>query len=154
MADEFFPAGLRHYWKSSFLRSLGDDAIDTLVTRFETVPSPRTIMIVEQLGGEVARVDADAMAFPQRSATFNFLVTSMWPDPQDDEENIAWTRALSDAMQPFASDAAYLNFIGVEGEDRVRSAYGTVRYEQLVALKKEYDPTNFFRLNQNIKPAP
>ncbi len=154
MADDFFPAGLRHYWKSSYLRSLGDDAINTLVTRFETVPSPRTIMIVEQLGGAVARIDAEATAFPQRSATFNYLVTSMWPDSEDDEKNIAWTRALADAMEPYTSDAAYVNFLGAEGHERVKSAYGTVRYEQLIAIKNNYDPTNFFRLNQNIKPAP
>jgi FAD/FMN-containing dehydrogenase len=153
MADDFFPPGLRHYWKSSFLPRLSDDAIDTLATRFETVPSPQTIVIVEQLGGAVARVDGAATAFPHRFWDFNFLTTSMWPDAQDDEENIAWTRDLWDAMQPFTSDAVYVNFLGVEGEERVRAAYGTTRYEQLVALKNEYDPTNFFRLNQNIKPA-
>jgi FAD/FMN-containing dehydrogenase len=153
MADDFFPAGLRHYWKSSFLHGFSDGAIDTLATRFETVPSPQTIVLVEQLGGALARIDAAATAFPHRHWPFNFLVTSMWSDRRDDEKNIAWTRGLWEAMQPFTANAVYVNFLGVEGEERVRAAYGSARYEQLVALKNEYDPTNFFRLNQNIKPA-
>jgi FAD/FMN-containing dehydrogenase len=153
MADDFFPPDLRHYWKSSFLGALSDDAIDTIVTRFETVPSPQTIVIVEQGGGALARVDPGATAFPHRTWEFNFLVTSMWGDSRADEDNIAWTRDLWDAVQPFASDAVYVNFLGVEGDERVRSAYGP-NYKRLVNLKRKCDPTNFFQLNQNIPPAP
>ncbi len=101
----------------------------------------------------MSRVGENETAFGYRNWAYNFLVTSIWTDPADTEANIQWTRELWDAMQPFLADAVYVNYLGDEGEDRVRKAYPAAKYERLVALKTQYDPTNLFRMNQNIKPA-
>jgi hypothetical protein len=77
----------------------------------------------------------------------------MWADPADTDRNVAYTRALSAAMKPWASGRVYLNFIGDEGHGRVVAAFGTENYSRLAALKKTWDPTNVFRHNQNIPPA-
>ncbi len=151
MADVFMPRGLHNYWKSSFLRVLSDDAIDTMLSYFAAVPSPLTPVFLEQCGGAIDRVGKQETAFPHRGWPFNFLVTSIWADPVESERNIRWTREFWEGMQPSAADAVYVNFLGVEGEERVRAAYGA-NYERLVALKNKYDPTNFFHLNQNIMP--
>jgi FAD/FMN-containing dehydrogenase len=106
------------------------------------------------LGGALARVAEDATAFGQRDAAHNVVVNAVWTeDDPDARGHIAWARDSFDAMQPHARDRVYVNFLGEEGPDRVRQAYGTEKYDRLVALKREYDPTNFFRLNQNIPPT-
>ena len=152
LADILMQRGFHNYWKSSFLRELSDEAIETLLSHFAPVPSPLTPVFLEHCGGAIDRVGAQETAFPHRGWPYNFLITSIWADPADSEKNIRWTREYWEAMQPFAADAVYVNFLGVEGEERVREAYGA-NYDRLVALKDEYDPTNFFHLNQNIKPT-
>jgi FAD/FMN-containing dehydrogenase len=78
---------------------------------------------------------------------------ALWADPADDDAVIGWARGFRDAVRPFASGGTYLNFIGDEGEDRVRAAFGERKYRRLTAIKARYDPGNVFRGNQNIKPA-
>ncbi len=118
-----------------------------------SVPSPLTVLIIDHYGnGAVQRVGERETAFPHRKGDFNTVITSQWTDPADTEKNIRWTRELWEAIQPFSANAAYVNYIGDEGEDLVKKAYGS-NYERLAELKKKYDPTNFFRLNQNIKPT-
>lgn len=154
MADFLFPRGFLNYWKSNFLTELSDGAIDTVVDFYLRVPSPMTVIVLEHNGdGAMSRVGENETAFGYRNWAYNFLVTSIWTDPADTEANIQWTRELWDAMQPFLADAVYVNYLGDEGEDRVRKAYPAAKYERLVALKTQYDPTNLFRMNQNIKPA-
>ena len=154
MADALWPRGLQNYWKSNFLPDLSDTAIETILAHFTHVPSPQTIVVIEHVGGgAMNRVEANEMAFAHRNWPYNLLVTSLWTEPADAEKNIGWTRQFWEAMQPFVANAVYVNYMGSEGEDRVKAAYGA-HYERLVALKKKYDPTNFFRLNQNIKPTP
>jgi FAD/FMN-containing dehydrogenase len=150
--DPGYPSGRRNYWKSSFADELSDGAIDTLVSHFERVPSPLTALAYEHLGGAIDRVETEATAFSQRGAAFNLLITSGWENPADDEVNIRWTRDLWEAMQPFSRAAAYVNYLSEGEQDRVRAAYGE-KYDRMVALKTTYDPTNLFRMNQNIKPA-
>ena len=151
-SDWAWPPGFLNYWKSSFLKGLSDSAIDTLLSFYARVPSRRTIVVLEHNGdGAMSRVPVDATAFPYRNWPYNLLVTSVWDNPAESEANIRWTRELWEAMQPFRADAVYMNYLGEEGEDRVRQAYGP-NYDRLVALKNKYDPTNFFRLNQNIRP--
>ena len=153
MFDPFVPHGWHRYWKSVELPPLTDDAIDTLIDHTSRITSPRSYTIVFQLGGALARVAEDATAYPQRDAAFNVNVNAVWTeDDPDAHRHIAWARDLFDAMQPHASDRVYVNFLGDEGPDRVRQAYGTEKYDRLVELKRKYDPTNFFRLNQNIPP--
>jgi FAD/FMN-containing dehydrogenase len=98
------------------------------------------------------RVAPDATAVAHRAWDYNVVITAMWTDPAEAERNIAWTRAYWETLQPFAPEAVYVNYLGVEGEERVRAAYGA-NYDRLVALKNRYDPTNLFRLNQNVPPT-
>lgn len=95
----------------------------------------------------------DATAFGSRNAPFNAHYLSMWPDPADTETNIAYTRKVSTAMKPWTTGRVYLNFIGEEGGDRVEAGFGPEKYARLRELKKEWDPANLFRHNQNIPPA-
>jgi FAD/FMN-containing dehydrogenase len=153
MADFLWPIGFYNYWKSSFLTGLADGAIDTILDFFTRAPSPRTVVVIEHNGdGAMNRVAAEETAFGHRNWPYNFLVTSIWTDPAHSEVNIQWTRDFYHAMQPFLADAAYVNYLGEEGEERIRSAYTPAKYERLCALKKKYDPANLFRLNQNFKP--
>lgn len=153
LGGPLYPPNRLNYWKSSFLKELSDDAIETMIAQFATVPSPFSAAALEELGGVVSRVGRDETAFGERSAHYNLIITSEWIDPAESEKNIQWARDFWEAMQPFESEAVYVNYLGTEGEDRIKAAYGPTKYERLVALKNKYDPTNFFRLNQNIKPT-
>jgi FAD/FMN-containing dehydrogenase len=155
MADFVFPTGMHNYWKSSYLKGLSDDAIEVLAINFARVPSPHTAIVLEHNGdGALERVPESATAFGSRGWPYNFVVTSAWSDPKDIERNIAWTRGLFEAMRPFMAEAAYVNYLGGdEGADGLRAAYGAAKYERLAVLKMKYDPTNLFRMNQNVRPA-
>lgn len=154
--DAGAPAGLRNYWKSSFLESLPEEAMRTLVERFREAPSPLCKMFIECIRGEATRIARDSSAFDHRDSPFNLLVLGGWELAGDDERNIAWTRETWKAMQPYASKGVYVNYLNEEadeGSDRVKEAYGAVKYARLAALKAEYDPGNLFRMNQNVRPA-
>ena len=146
--------GMQNYWSGDFFAELPDEAVDVLVTHATKPVSPLTQIILIPGGGAIARVDEDATAFGQRDAPWNIHYLSMWPDPADTETNIAYTRALATAMKPWTTGRAYLNFIGDEGAGRVEAAFGPEKYARLAALKRTWDPTNLFRHNQNIAPAP
>ena len=154
MADFLWPPGLHSYWKSSYLTELSDGAIDILVDFFARVPSPRTVIVLEHNGDSAwDRVPDSATAFGHRAWPYNFVVTSAWSDPKDAKRNITWTRELFDAMRPFAAQGAYVNYLGGdEGTDGLKAAYGS-KLARLAALKAKFDPTNLFRMNQNITPA-
>ncbi len=154
MADFLWPPDFYNYWKSSFLTGCSDGAIDIMLDFFARAPSPRTVVVIEHNGdGAMSRVAELETAVGHRTWPYNLLLTSIWSDARDSEVNIRWTREFWDAMQPFMADAVYVNYLGEEGEERIRSAYGVAKYERLVALKKKYDPSNLFRINQNIGPA-
>ena len=153
MFDPLVPHGWHRYWKSVELPPLTDDAIDTLVEHSSAPTSPKSYCIVFQLGGALARVGEDETAFSQRGAAHNVNINAVWTEEDPDaERHIAWAQDYFDAMQPQAGGRVYVNFLGEEGGNRVRQAYGARNYERLVELKRAYDPTNFFRLNQNIEP--
>ncbi len=105
------------------------------------------------MGGAIARVPDEETPLALRDAAYNFHVLSMWAEPVEPEKHMSWAREFAEAMQPWTSERTYLNFIGDEGEERVRTAYDPETYRRLVALKDKYDPTNMFCLNQNIKPG-
>jgi FAD/FMN-containing dehydrogenase len=159
--DDRFPAGRQHYWKSNFLTDFSEEAIDVMLHFAAERPSPapvhgaigpsRSGIGFQHVHGVAARVDPAATAFPHRHAHHDFLILAQWTDPADAEPHIAWTRAFFEAMRPFTERAVYVNGLGVEGEDRVREAYGA-NYPRLAAIKGRYDPTNLFRANQNIQP--
>jgi FAD/FMN-containing dehydrogenase len=149
--DAGFPPGRRHYWKSSYLKELSEEAIEVMAEYVSEMPSPATGVGLQQMHGAASRVDPTATAFPHRDEHYDFLILSQWADPAESERNVEWTRSLFEAMDPFFEEGVYVNNLGDEGEDRVRAAYGA-NYERLLDLKGKYDPTNLFRLNQNIPP--
>jgi FAD/FMN-containing dehydrogenase len=154
MADFLWPTGRLNYWKSCFLESLSDAAIGVITDFFAHVPSPGTVVVLESLGNSsIQPLPESSTAFVDRHYPFNVLITSAWSSPAESDRNILWTRQFYDAMQPYAAKAAYVNYIGDEGADGVRAAYGEQKLFKLAALKAKYDPGNLFRMNQNIKPA-
>ena len=154
MLDEGFPPGLQVHWRSEFIKSLPDDFIDAAVAAFERVPSPLSALLIEQFGGAVGRVPRDATAFDQRDSDYNLVIVSRWADPAKADPNVAWARSTSEAVKPFTTGRVYVNYIGVgESPDRVRAAFGKEKFARLAAIKKKYDPTNVFQMNQNIPPG-
>jgi FAD/FMN-containing dehydrogenase len=152
--ENFNPPGMRNYWKSDYLTQLSDDAIDLLVEEYPSVPAPYTHVIIEQMGGAVSRIREDDTAVSHRDARYNVAIIGMWAESAEDERTIGWVRRLWESLRPFTSGGVYVNYqMADEGEDRLRGAYGPEKYERLVALKDKYDPTNLFRLNQNIRPT-
>jgi FAD/FMN-containing dehydrogenase len=148
----------RWYYKTGYLDGAmmqGTRFVDELIAHADfPSPSPMSRIVIEQLGGAVARVPTDATAFVHRAAPFDLIVIAGGFPPQDSEKNVQWARETSVAMRAFMSGAAYVNYLGADaGTDAVRAAYGPA-YERLVALKHRYDPDNVFRLNQNIRPRP
>jgi FAD/FMN-containing dehydrogenase len=153
MLDGGFPKGALNYWKSSFLSTLTDDAIDTLVRLFRECPAPMGALMLEHFHGAVTRVPVAATAFPHRQTGYNLLIASQWLDPAQSDECIAWAKRAYDAMRPFMARGRYVNYLGDdEGGDSVALAYGS-NFARLREIKKAYDPANIFQLNQNIQPA-
>jgi FAD/FMN-containing dehydrogenase len=152
LLDATAPHGLGYYWKSEYLRPLTDDLIDTLVERAWRVATPESYTILFHLGGAVGRADPEASAFEDRQATHAVVIDAVWSKPAHAAACTAWTRDFWEAVRPYSTGRLYVNFLGDEGQDRVRAAYGAAKYERLRALKRTYDPTNFFRLNQNVAP--
>ena len=155
MFDEAFPPGRHHYERADFMAGISDEAIDILVAGLQTVTSPLSAVIFQQMGGAVSRVGGDQTAFGHREAQYVMATFATWLDPGESEIHIRWARELSEAMKPFTTGGVYVNALGREadeGTNRIKSAYGP-NYERLVALKNKYDPTNLFSHNQNIKPT-
>jgi FAD/FMN-containing dehydrogenase len=151
--DPFFPAvDLRYYWKSLYLANLEAEVIDEIVRWVQCRPSPLSMASVWALGGALGRVAPDATAAGERTAPFLLEILANWTTPEETEPNVTWARGFFTAMERFGSGKANLNFPGL-GEDPqfVRAALGQ-NFARLVALKRKFDPTNLFRLNQNIDP--
>ena len=111
-----------------------------------------TTVLVQPQGGATARVPDGETALGWRGAKWSVHYLGMWADAGENEAQIAWTRKVADAMKPWAQEGTYLNYLSDEGEDRVKESFGD-HYKRMEDLKNKYDPTNFFRLNQNIKPT-
>jgi FAD/FMN-containing dehydrogenase len=143
MFDAAQAPGRLNYWKTAYLSQLGDTAIEVIVDGARRMASPLSALAVYQLGGAARLADA----------AFCVNAAATWIEPRDLDRNINWTREFAAAIEPCSTAGAYVNFLGEEGRERTRSAYRE-SYDRLVALKNRYDPTNFFRLNQNIEPTP
>jgi FAD/FMN-containing dehydrogenase len=147
------PPGLRNYWTADYLADLPDAALDVFAEHSDRMPVPSAAQsIIFPWGGAIARVTAEDTPMAKRDAAYVCHPFVLWENAADDERHIAWGRNLSAAMKPFASGGTYLNFIGDEGQDRVRAAFGD-SYDRLARVKRDYDPDNFFNRNQNIRPA-
>jgi hypothetical protein len=152
LIDPNFPSGRLNYWKAHFLTELSDDAINLAVEGLRKAPSRYSSIALEPMGGSVARVAASDTAFSHRAATYSLLILAGWEDASETEANVVWARDLWDQLQPMAAAGVYVNYLGGEGEQRVRDAYGP-NLARLSEIKSKYDPENFFRMNQNIRPA-
>ncbi|MGH8092295.1 MAG: FAD-binding oxidoreductase [Chthoniobacterales bacterium] len=150
--DPLLAKGARNYWKSHNFSRLSEGAIDAIIEYASKLPSPQCEIFIGTIGGQTTRVAPDAMAYSSRDANYVMNVHGRWESAAEDAAVITWAREFFAKSKPFASGGAYINFLTEEETDRIESAYGPV-YNRLVALKKKYDPTNFFRMNQNIKPV-
>jgi FAD/FMN-containing dehydrogenase len=150
--DPSVPHGWHYHWRSCELPPLTDEAIDVLVEQTARITSPRSYVIVFQLGGAVARPELDT-AFSQRDAAHNVNVNAVWLEGDSDaDRHVRWVHETHAALEPHARGRVYVNFLEDEGPERVRAAYGPATHDRLVALKRRYDPANVLRGNQNLSP--
>ncbi|HSE07980.1 MAG TPA: FAD-binding oxidoreductase [Nocardioidaceae bacterium] len=145
--------GNRHYWSAEYHDSFPDDALDILVRSALEAPSELAQQIVFRWGGAVGRVAEEDTPMTQRDAQWVTHPFAVWQEPLEDRANIEWVKQFRRDIAPYATGGVYLNFIGDEGEARIRQAYGEAKYDRLRQVKAAYDPDNVFRGNQNIAPA-
>ena len=151
--DPFFPKGLQWYWKGDFVTSLPDEAIDTHITEAGKAPSELSLMHLYPIDGAVRRVPKNATAWNAREATWSMVIAGVDADPKNADALKTWGRAYWTAIHPFNLEGAYVNFMmDDEADGRVQATYGE-NYTRLASVKAKYDPGNFFRVNQNIRPA-
>jgi FAD/FMN-containing dehydrogenase len=150
--DPLLTAGARNYWKSHNLTTIEDGLIDVILRYAEKLASPQCEIFVGALGGATARPTAESTAYPHRDARFVMNVHGRWNDAADDTRGIGWARDFCEAAAPFATGGVYVNFLTADETDRVRAAYGS-NYQRLARVKRQYDPANLFRQNQNIEPS-
>jgi FAD/FMN-containing dehydrogenase len=152
-SDASYPNGQRNYWKSHYVDQLTDDVVAEVMEHAERMTSPLSSFYFQHLGGAIDRAGRETAAFGHRGAGFDFTILTVWNDPTEDAEQMAWARDFFTALQPY-STGVYVNNLGSEGADRVKAAYAPETYQRLVELKTLYDPENTFRLNQNVAPRP
>jgi len=145
------PVGRCYFERSSTLEELSDEAIEVIAEYGQARTSPFSQVLIQHLHGAASRVPPSGTAFAQRQESYILGMFSSWTDDEA-QKHIEWTRAFWTAIRPFGGLGVYVNFLGDEGEERIRASYG-VNYERLVSLKNKYDPTNIFHLNQNIQPT-
>ena len=154
LIDEATPHGLHNYWKAENLPELSDGAIDTLIETAAGMTSPLSMLVLEPKGRAISRMGEADSALGGRDAAHTLYAFSMWTDPAESDTHIAWTRSLMETMAPFTMPGVSLNFTSDQQEAKARESFGSAeKNRRLTALKDHYDPTNFFRLNQNIRPS-
>ncbi len=150
--DPLLTPGSRNYWKSHDFARLDDGALDVIVEYAGKLPTPQCEIFIAHLGGAVGAVPSDATAYTHRDAEFVLNVHTRWDDPAQDAQCVSWARDFFERSAPYATGGVYVNFMPEDEGGRVAAAYGS-NYQRLVELKDRYDPENFFRLNQNIRPT-
>jgi FAD/FMN-containing dehydrogenase len=152
MLDAAYPKGALNYWKSSFLSQLSDTAIDVMIENFARCPTPMGQLLLEHFHGAPTRVGVTDTAFPHRAEGYNFLVLGEWMAQADTDRCVAWAKQTYAEMEPFFAAGRYVNYLGDdETGEPMAAAYGA-NYRRLREVKTRYDPTNFFHINQNIRP--
>jgi len=151
MADSDFPHGRRYYTKSGYFTYLDDASMDRLIESVATIPSPETMIELAYLGGAAGGVATEETAFGDRSAPFVLTLLANWAEASVDACHISWVRGIFQQLRPSMKPGVYVNFMSGDEQDRVPEAY-QARWDRMVAVKSHYDPTNFFRLNQNVPP--
>jgi hypothetical protein len=152
MFDPLYPAGLQWYWKADFVNEISDAAIDGHMKHGPELPNMFSTMHLYPISGAAGRVGSNDTAWSYRDANWAEVIVGVDPDPANREKITSWTRGYFDALHPYSAGGAYVNFMMEEGEDRIQATYRG-NYDRLATIKAKYDPDNFFRVNQNIKPA-
>jgi FAD/FMN-containing dehydrogenase len=155
MLDGGGPFGIRGYFKAEFMEELSNTAIDKLVKYGAERAGPMAQLLMEPMRGAISRTGDDETALGRRDVPWCYHALAMWmePDAETADAHVTWAKTLAEDLKPHTTEGVYLNYISDEGEARVRSTYGAVKYDRLVALKDKYDPDNMFSLNQNIRPS-
>jgi len=153
LLDPLWPAGAQNYFTGSMLNQLTDEAIDALLAQHASGRAPVHELHLHHGGGAMARVPAGATAFGHRDAAYILNIIARSPDREGFEEHAGWARTAHRAMDPWSTGGGYVNFTSEPGQDTVQASYPADTYARLVAVKDRYDPTNLFRLNQNIRPS-
>jgi hypothetical protein len=150
--DPIYPPGLQWYWRADFVKELSDEAIALHVQHGSRMPTMHSTMHLYPINGAPHRVGKNDTAFNYRDSNWAQVIVGVDPDPANNPKIISWTKDYWNALHPYSAGGAYVNFMMDEGEDRIKATYGD-NYDRLAAIKRKYDPTNFFRVNQNIRPA-
>jgi FAD/FMN-containing dehydrogenase len=152
MFDALYPPGLQWYWKADFVRELSDKAIALHVQHGSKLPTMHSTMHLYPIDGAASSVKNSATPWSYRDAVWAEVMVGVDPDPANKEKVVTWAKDYWAALHPYSAGGAYVNFMMDEGDERIRATYGK-NYDRLAKIKKRYDPTNLFRVNQNIKPA-
>jgi FAD/FMN-containing dehydrogenase len=149
--DGLYPPGLLWYWKADFVKDLNEASINLHAKYGSEMPTPLSSMHMYPVNGAASRVNKNDTAWNYRHANYAVVIVGVDADLANKDKIINWARNYWDALHPYSSGGAYVNFMMEEGEDRIKATYGD-NYERLSAIKTKYDPHNLFRVNQNIKP--
>jgi FAD/FMN-containing dehydrogenase len=152
MFDVFYPTGLQWYWRADFIKEIPDEAVAEHVKFGEGLPTPHSTMHMYPINGAAQKVGKNDTPWAYRDANWAQVMVGVDPDPANNDKITKWTKDYYNAIHPHAAGGAYINFMMEEGEDRVKASYGE-NFDRLVKIKSKYDPNNFFRVNQNIKPT-
>jgi FAD/FMN-containing dehydrogenase len=152
MFDPLYPKGHQWYWRADWINEVSEEAIAQHLKYAAQLPTPQSTMHLYPISGAPKQVGKNDTAFSYRDANWGMVIAAIDPDPAKNEPMIAWAKAYSEAIHPYSAGGAYINMIMDEGQERVKSAYRD-NYQRLVEIKNKYDPTNFFHVNQNIKPT-
>jgi FAD/FMN-containing dehydrogenase len=151
MFDALYPPGHQWYWRGDFLKEISDAAVEEHLKFGSQLPSLQSTMHLYPVDGFAGRVGREDTAFSYRDAKWSMVIVGVDPEPANATKITAWTKDYWAAVHPYSMGGAYVNFMMEEGADRIKATYRD-NYQRLVAVKRQYDPTNFFHVNQNIKP--
>lgn len=150
--DGLYPPGLQWYWRADFVKEIPDPAIARHVEHGARIPTMHSTMHLYPINGAAQRAGRNETAFSYRDANFAEVIVGVDPDPAHRDKITNWCKEYFDALHPYSAGGAYVNFMMEEGQERIQAAFRD-NYDRLARVKKKYDPTNFFRINQNIRPA-
>jgi FAD/FMN-containing dehydrogenase len=150
--DGLYPAGLQWYWRADFVKELPDAAIAQHARHGAALPTMHSTMHLYAIDGAAHRVGINETAFSYRDANWAEVIVGVDPEPANAAKITTWCKDYFDALHPYSSGGAYINFMMDEGQERVQASFRD-NYDRLAAIKAKYDPTNLFRVNQNIRPA-
>jgi FAD/FMN-containing dehydrogenase len=150
--DPLYPPGLQWYWRADFVGKLSDEAIAKHLEYGQKLPTMHSTAHFYPINGAAHRVGKNDTAFSYRDANLALVIVGVDPDPANKDRITQWCKEYFDAVHPYSAGGAYVNFMMEEGQERVKASFRD-NYERLATVKKKYDPTNFFRVNQNIRPA-